>query len=56
MHNVRFSGVVQLGVSPICLFLLLCAAFAGETPGKMTHAIIQMSGSGIAADSFFSKA
>jgi hypothetical protein len=47
LYSARLLGDVHI--------FLACTAFAGETPSKMTHAIIQMSGSGISADSFSAK-
>ena len=46
-----------LSVGVFVMFVLVApgTGACGETPGKMTHAIVQMSGTDIAADSFFSK-
>jgi hypothetical protein len=52
MRTGNLLTLVKLGIVALGLSL---ASVCAETPSKMTHAVVQMSGTGISADSFAAK-
>ena len=55
MQQARIPILLRLAVSVTLVLALPRVAVCAEKPSKMTHAIVQMSGTDISADSFFAK-
>jgi len=55
MQLIRRFALLSLGLFVTLLIVFLRTGVCAETPSKMTHAVIQMSGSEISVDSFSAK-